>query len=167
MKTFKNIAAGTAAILAFLFIQINTVSAQDSKKDKAEAVKNMVKAKNFVFKADYVIPMRGTSRNLTSDYDLNVSKDTITAYLPYFGRAYSAPIDPTEGGIKFTSTDFKYETKPKRKGGWEISIEPKDTRDVRQLTMDISESGYASLRIISNNREAISFNGYIKEKGKK
>ena len=41
---------------------------------------------------------------LSPYYYLKVSKDTVVAYLPYFGRAYTAPADPTEGGIKFTST---------------------------------------------------------------
>jgi len=164
MKTLRNIAAGSIVAAILFFMQACGVGAQVPKKEKQNAVKSMVDSKDYVFKADYVIPMRGTSRSLTSDYDLAVSKDTVKAYLPFFGRAYTAPIDPTQGGIKFTSTDFNYQTKEKKKGGWQVTIELKDADDVRQLMLDISENGYASLRVTSNNREAISFNGYIKER---
>jgi len=166
MKTLKYIPTGITAVMVLILIQACSVGAQAPKGDKKNAVKSMVDSKDYVFKADYVIPMRGTSRSLTSDYDLAVSKDTVKAYLPFFGRAYTAPMDPTQGGIKFTSTDFDYQTKEKKKGGWQVTIEPKDAADVRQLMLDISENGYASLRVTSNNREAISFNGYIKERSK-
>ena len=100
--------------MVLILIQACSVGAQAPKGDKKNAVKSMVDSKDYVFKADYVIPMRGTSRSLTSDYDLAVSKDTVKAYLPFFGRAYTAPMDPTQGGIKFTSTDFDYQTKEKK-----------------------------------------------------
>jgi hypothetical protein len=91
---------------------------------------------------------------------MQVIGDSIVTYLPYFGRAYVAPVDPTEGGIKFTSTNFSYTAKQK-KDGWEITILPKDTRDVKQMYLSVSTKGYAKLQVISNNRESISYNGYV------
>jgi hypothetical protein len=40
-------------------------------------------------------------------------------------------------------------------------ITPKDNRDVRQMNFTISASGYATLQVSSNNRQSISYNGYI------
>jgi hypothetical protein len=60
-------------------------------------------------------------------------KDTINAYLPFYGKAYSIPYGSNEGGIKFTSTDFNYTLTPKKKGSWDITIIPKDYRDVQQI----------------------------------
>jgi hypothetical protein len=105
--------------------------------------------------------MVGRSRQLTSDYDVKVAKDSIISYLPYFGRAYTAPLDPTRGGIQFKSKDFEYTISNKRKGGWDILIKPKDVDDVRQLSLMISEDGYGSLQVLSNNRQPIIFNGYV------
>jgi hypothetical protein len=102
----------------------------------------------------------------TSEYDLRIAGDSVISYLPYFGRAYSAPLDPSKSGIQFTSTNFKYEQSPRKKGGWNILIEPKDANDVRQLTLLVTESGSASLQVISNNRQSISFNGYVAEKNR-
>ena len=120
----------------------------------------MVSSGRFIFKAQSANPMTGNNVQLTADYDLKVSPDSLVAFLSYFGRAYT--INPNaEGGIKFTSTDFEYKSKQKRKKGWEISINPRDTREVRQMSLSVSPNGYATLQVISNNRQPISFYGYL------
>lgn len=150
-------------ILAICFFQI--APAQSNKQDKQTAketqIKNLVDSQNYVFKAQSAMPMSGRTRQLTSDYDLKVTKSSIVSYLPYFGRAYTAPINPSQGGIQFTSKDFDYTATPGKKGGWDIQIKPKDYRDVQQMTLSISRDGYASLQVTSTNRQMISFNGYI------
>jgi hypothetical protein len=163
-------------VLAFVFLVggITISQAQSTKKEKqaakVAAVKKMIDDGNYVFEANIAYPERGGSRQLTSEYDLKVVKDSVTAFLPYFGQAYMAP-NPgeTEGGIKFTSTNFNYTTKQRKNGNWEISIKPKDKnvldwRDVQQLRLDVSEDGYANLQVISTSRDPISFSGYLKEK---
>jgi hypothetical protein len=167
-----------ALLAAVLFIGINVAGAQ-TKPTKAEkkaaeqaAIKAMIDAQNFVFKANYALPMRGGSRSLTSDYDLVVSKDTIVSFLPYFGRAYVAPtISPTDGGIKINTTKFSYSSTTKKSGNWLIIIKPKeknmaDWRDVQTFTLNISSNGYGSLQVISTNRDPISFNGYVEARKK-
>lgn len=163
---------------SFLIIKVLTLTAimlfpdllfaQDqSEKTDNENIRAWVEAQNYVFKADRVLPLTGPSKILTSIYDLVVSKDTIKAWLPYFGRAYRAPMDPSEGGIKFTSTQFDYQLTKDENGGWEVMIKPEDVRDVQQLTLHISKSGYANLHVISTHRQAISFNGKIIENKKR
>lgn len=151
-------------------LALNTTYAQNAKKDrekeKAAKVQSIVKAKDFVFVAESALPMGGRSIFLTSPYNISVSNDTLLTDLPYYGRAYSAPINPSEGGIRFTSTNFDYNVQARKKSGWDILITPKDTRDVRQLYLSTSENGYASLLVSSNNRQAITFTGYIKDRKK-
>lgn len=134
------------------------------KKDKKAAIKNIVEARNYVFKAQTALPASGSTRQLTSDFDLRISKDTIISDLPYFGRAYTAPLNPAEGPLRFTSTDFQYTATPKKKGGWDITITPKDLQDPRQLTLSVFDNGTASVVVTSYNRQPISFNGYVTAK---
>jgi len=124
------------------------------------AVKDLITSRNFVFKAQTALPLGGQSRQLTSDYDLRVYGDSLIAYLPYFGRAYTAPA-PGEGGLNFTSVNYLYHPQETKKGGWNVTIQPKDTRDVRLLFLSVSSAGYGTLQVTSNNRQAISFSGYI------
>jgi hypothetical protein len=137
--------------------------AQDLDKS---TLQNFIQSKQFVFKAQTVLPMTGAARQLTSDYDVRFNGNSITAYLPYFGRAYSAGYGEG-GGIDFTSTKFDYSVKQRKKGGWDITISPKDAKDVREMNFTVSEKGYATLQVSSDNRQPISFMGYIVESSKK
>jgi hypothetical protein len=162
MKIFKQFISAIAIIIIPLVVVPNLVQAQNDKKNKEEQVKSLIQTKGFVFKAQTAIPMKGGVRNLTSDYDITVSNDTLNSYLPYFGQAY-APSDPTQGPLQFTSTKFDYKAIEGKKGGWDITIIPHDTKDVRQLYLSVSRNGYGTLNVNSNNRQPITFNGYITE----
>lgn len=153
----------TAVLLYFV---TGAAIAQDSTKKSAKAsktalVRQLITTQRYAFKAQTMFPMSGRSRVLTSDYDLRVSKDTVISYLPYFGRAYSASLDPSDNGIQFTSVNFDYTVTEKKKGGWDIIIKPKDYSNVQQLSLSVSADGYASLQVTSTNRQSISFNGTI------
>jgi hypothetical protein len=154
-------------LLLVALFGFNNSQAQRTKKDVATEkqiiIKNLVDSRNYVFRAQSVTPLRGRTRQLSSDYDIRVMGDSMVTYLPYFGRAYSAPIDPSEDGIKLNTTNFDYKAIARKKGGWEISILPKENSDVRQLLLTVSANGYAQLQVTSNNRDIISFNGYIEE----
>jgi len=147
-------------LIVLAAISAGAVHAQKSN-DKTAAIKQLVESQNYDFIAQSAMPMGGRTRQLTPDYDFKVTKTKITAYLPYFGRAYTAPMDPTQGGINFSITAFNYTATPRKKGGWDISIKPGDAKDVQQLFLSISETGYATLQVTSTNRQAISFSGYI------
>jgi len=144
-------------IYIFLFMLLGaTAQAQNSKE-----LKTIIDSKNYVFTAQSVTPLGGRFRHLTSEYDVRVSPDSVIVYLPYFGRSYSAPLDPSQSGIQFTSTDFTYQQTDRKKGGWIISIKPKDAQDVRELTLNIASGGNATLQVNSNSRQSISFGGTV------
>jgi type II secretory pathway pseudopilin PulG len=173
MKTFQ-LTRNLVALLLVSVLSVTTLMAQNTKADrKAEqaaeqvaALKNMIDAQSYVFKARTANPMRGRTMQLTTDYTVKVGKDTVVSDLPYFGRAFTAPVDPTKGGIQFTSTKFDYSTKEIKKG-WEVTIKPTDTGgDIQQLFLTIFNNGSASLQVTSTNRTPISFNGTVVEKKK-
>lgn len=111
--------------------------------------------------------MQGRVRQLTTDnYTLKVNPEKITSDLPYFGRVYVAPTDPSQTGIQFTTKDFNYRITPGKKEGWNVVIKPKDYKDVQQLILSISSAGYTTLQVISTNRETITFNGIITAPGR-
>ncbi|HYE53400.1 MAG TPA: DUF4251 domain-containing protein, partial [Chitinophagaceae bacterium] len=119
-----------------LFALVAGISCGTSQAQQAgQDVSGLIEAKRYVFVAQSANPMGGRFRQLnTGEYDVRVSPDSVVSFLPFFGRAYSAPIDPSSSGIQFTSTNFEYRQTPRKKGGWNIVIEPKDAQDVRQLT---------------------------------
>jgi Domain of unknown function (DUF4251) len=151
----------TAVFFLFLTLCFAAANAQD-KQDQNSALQNAIANKQFIFNAQTVIPMRGATRQVSNDrYTVRVSGDSLTSDLPYFGRAYVAPINGEGGGIHFTSTKFDYAVQPGKKGGWNVSIHPKDATDVREFILTVSKDGYATLQALSNNRQPITFNGKV------
>lgn len=146
------------ALVIFAGLSSLSTIAQNSK-DTA-AINKMINNRQYVFKAQQVMPLGGRTLQVTPDYDVRVTKDSVEAYLPYFGRAYSANIGSSEGGIKFKSKQFDYTVKEK-KGGWDITIKPKDVQDVQQLVFSIFDNGNSSLNVNSTNRQSISYTGYV------
>jgi hypothetical protein len=157
MKTAINIFSKPFILLVFAFCFV-TAEAQVKSND----IKSMIETKQFVFKAQTVLPTSMSIRQLSGDnYDLKLFGDSLVSYLPYFGRAYTAPVPGSPGGYNFTSTKFDFTAKERKKGGWYIVIKPEDVTDFREFSLVVSESGSATLRALSNNRQMISYNGYI------
>jgi len=151
-------------MMIFLFKPVLAQNAKQEKElAKENAIKTIVLAQRYVFNAQSATSMKGRTRQLSPGYDLVVKKDTVDAYLPYFGVAYTAPIGSSEGGIKFTSVDFEYRIEDAKQGGWSVAIKPKKVQDVTMMTLSISKTGYTTLQVNSNTRQMISFYGTIEE----
>lgn len=154
--SMKRKSAKAILLAAYIFFT-NGLSAQDST-----AAQKMLAAQNFVFDAQTAISQNGANRQLTDGYTLSVTKDKIVAYLPYFGIAYSAPLDREKAGIEFSSTEFTYTAAAGKKGRTEIKIVPLNiTADVRDITLTVFPNGSASLHVNSNLRQSMDFEGEI------
>jgi len=151
----------TGLFFFFLFA-ISAAGAKAQELDKAVVAK-LIESKEFTFKATSMLPSGASVKQLNSDYDVKLLGDSVITYLPYYGRSYT-PVISGEEGINFTSGKFEYKAKARKKSGWQISVKPHDTKEVRELIFDISDSGYARLQVISNNKQSISYNGYIQER---
>ena len=165
----KSIKMYLPAILFFMALLGNVQTAwtqtrQEKKAAKALEIKNLIDSQAYVFYAESVTPMSGRNRHLTSDYTVDITKEKVVSDLPYFGRAYSAPIGSSEGGIKFTSTNFEYAIKDRKKGGWNITIKPKDVQEVQSFNLSVFDNGSATLQVGSTNRQSISFSGEIRQR---
>jgi hypothetical protein len=140
-----------------------SVAAGFAKKDKAKAdsIKNLIDNKSFAFVARSAMPMRGGFISLTHSYDVQVTSDSIVTYLPYYGVSHTAVFPGEDSGIKFTSTNHKYEV-TKTKHGWDVLIKPEDVRNSVEMRFNISESGFVMLSVRDYRRDPITFNGYLR-----
>lgn len=148
--------------LISLAMSLPGLTAAQSRDEKKAAITNLINNQSYVFIAQSSMPPGPSpDRQLNGNYDLTVTKDSVISYLPYFGRAYTAPMDPTKGGIQFTSTKFDYKVTARKKGGWTIVIKPHDTQEANQLILNVSSAGYTTLQVIGVNRQPITFNGVV------
>lgn len=170
MKTVK---------IFWTFIILCFFAAQTYAQTEKENTAKMLSEQKFTFVATSVMPSnldvsiilgqmsggaRGGSIDLSGDgYELKVTKDSVIAYLPYYGRAYSPPIGQRESGIKFTSTSFTYTSSKAKKKSWNVKILTKDISDGYRLDLRVFEDGNASLSISSYNKQTIVYSGYLKK----
>lgn len=127
-------------------------------------IKSKIESSDFTFNAEVAYPLRFRPIHLTSPYDLKVAKDTLKAYLPYFGRAYVAPMDPLEGGYIFTNTDFEYKyVEGKKPGNWNVTIKTYVKNRSVIMFLNVWDNGSARLVINDPDKQSISFDGYIED----
>lgn len=153
-----------AAALLFCMVFWACAGTRNSAATSKEDIGPLLESKSFVFVPQTVTPTRGRTRQVTPDFFFRVSGDTVQSYLPYFGRSYAAPMNPSQGGMDFTTTNFGYQVNQGKKDATVVTIEPRSGTDVRQITMQIFPNGNASLVALSTNRETISYNGYIRSR---
>jgi hypothetical protein len=164
-------------LLIFALIAIKA----NAQTDKATTNK-IIEQKNYVFVATAAIPMNSTDVSKVldrmsggggatggmiplngSNYDVSIAPDSLIAYLPFYGRSFSGSYNNNDNGYKFTAKDFSYTTTKRKRGGWDIAMSTKDLKDNVRMTLNVSENGYATLNVLSNNKQAITYNGYLKE----
>ncbi len=153
-------------IVCFIFSATVSCATQKTAAELAEQKKILeekIENQQFKFVATYVIPIGNfQSRNLTSEYDVKVTRDTIYSYLPYYGVAYQAPWNPADSPLIFNSTRFDYSvTAGKRKGSWIININMHDRINPVKYLFTIWDNGRADLIVWDASRQAISYRGEI------
>lgn len=152
--------------LSILLLSCGTTKSALEKAEKAQLLDEKFENLDFKFMADYAYPQSFQPVYLSTHYDVTVSPDTVTAYLPYYGRAYRAPMNSSEGGIKFESTDFESEVEKGRKDGeWLVTIRTLDTSRPFTLYFHLWNNGTGRLDVNDQDRQSISFKGTIDDKG--
>lgn len=147
-------------LLMFTFWGCGSSLTVAEKERLAMEVQEAVERSSFRFEATYAYPTSYQPVYLSPYYDVTVSPDTVKAYLPYYGRAYRAPMDPREGGFQFTSTDFTYRYAPgNKRGSWIAKITILDLDRPVTFSFDIWENGTSRLMVSDFNRQPISFQG--------
>ncbi|MGA9211089.1 DUF4251 domain-containing protein [Kaistella sp.] len=99
--------------------------------------------------------------NLDSGYTIEIRKDKLEVTLPYFGRMYTSNMDPSKNSFRFTSKDFTINKKDGKKGSSIFTIITNDQQNIRTINMQVFTNGKAYVSIDSNDRQPISYDGYI------
>lgn len=116
MKTAKLILLCLSGMLA-----MQSAAAQSRSEKKAQTERNVreaINADHYKINVDYMQPMKGRSRALTSDYSIEIRNDSVFSYLPYFGVAYNVPYGGGKGLIfNAPITGYRKESLKKGKPG--------------------------------------------------
>ncbi len=94
-------------LLSGSMIPITAQNKKEKKQQREQAVREAVDAKAYKINVDRVMPMKGGSKHLTSDYSLEIRNDSVYSYLPYFGVAYNVPYGGGKG-LNFSAPLSEY-----------------------------------------------------------
>ncbi len=156
-----------AAMFCFIF---GNVSAQE-KELKAKSpneienisnIESLMNSKTFEFVANTAYPSSGIPKNLVgSNYSITFSPEKIVSNLPFYGRAYSGMALGRDKGMRFQGIpeNFIIEKNKEYQGSATVNAE----NDTYEISLSVSNSGYATLAISSNDRGTISYQGEIVE----
>ena len=167
MKTNKLILLG---LICLTVAMPTTAQNRNEKKERTErAVKEAIAAKQYKINVDRMQPMRGGgrqmghrwgggSRNLTTNYTLEIRNDSVFSYLPYFGVAYNAPYGGGKS-LNFNASITGYTTRALKKGKIQIDFKTRSDEDNYEYRLTIFPDGSTSIHVQPMNKQSISFTG--------
>lgn len=130
------------------------------------ALRRAIENRSYHIDVDRMIPTNGRSRQLTSNYSLQIDGDKVKSHLPYFGRAYHVPYGGGEG-LVFESVVTDYTSSLDKKGRRVIEFKTKTEEDLCRFRLEIFPNGSASILVNSENRQSISYDGSASENREK
>ena len=129
---------------------------------KHQAVADAVTAKRWRIDINTMNTMRYGSRTMSPDFYLELRGDVLHSYLPYLGQAQVSPTLSPSIGLNFEEPVLSYKTStPKSKKYTQIDIDVKTREDSYHYVVQLYDSGDATIRVRSLNRDAISFDGTL------
>ncbi|SFG26524.1 DUF4251 domain-containing protein [Prevotella sp. KH2C16] len=149
--------------MALAVVACSTTRLTPEEKAAKEARKRQQLTENlndrhFTIHVDYMQPMRGPMKRLTSDYELTLHGDTLISYLPYFGRAYNVPYGGGKG-LSFTTLIRDYQVVEGRKDNYLVEIKARNEEDEFVYNIEVFANGNASISVQAHERDAIRFTG--------
>lgn len=99
--------------------------------------------------------------NLTTDYNIRISGDSIYSYLPYFGESYTAVIG-RQDGLVFDGPITGYKATSKSKGVTEIKFTARTFEDRYDYTILVYPNGRSYLSVHPDRKTSIAFDGMLR-----
>lgn len=167
----KNLLHIFSLITALMFV----ASCSTQKGAASPEVQNLVSKGTFTFMAEHAnptgydvinvmnsLPGAGASRllNLDAGYTIELTTDELRVTLPYFGRMYSASMQ-SDNSYRFVSKDFDVNRSSGKQGSTIFTLIPRDEQKVSRIIMNVFKNGKTYVSIDSNDRQPISYDGYI------
>ena len=132
-------------------------SAAKYESQIADSINNRTLTVNF----DFVNPLRFPAHHLTTTYSLKIKGDSISSYLPYFGRAYHADYGSTDSPLSFNGHSEGMNITKAKKDSYRITFQTMKQQENFEYILTIFNNGKATLNVNSNERDPISFDGEV------
>jgi len=107
------------------------------------------------------ITSMSTLRYGSPDFFLELRGDTLRSYLPYLGQAYQAPMPSPLQGLNFEAPILSMSEGRAKSDMSRLEIDVKTDEDSFVYTVEVWDTGKAYIRVRSQHRDPISFDGEV------
>ena len=114
--------------------------------------------RHYTIAVDWMKPLGGMPRHVSSNYELKVNGDEVDSYLPYVGEAYRLPYGGGKG-LNFKGKIENYSITYPTSNRSHIEFTVTNEEDSYYYRIDVFNNGKAIIDIIARDRDAISFDG--------
>ena len=133
-----------------------------TKAEREAAVTRQVQegldTRHYTIAVDWMKPLGGMPRHVSSTYELRVNGDEVDSYLPYVGEAYRLPYGGGKG-LNFKGKIENYVITYPTSNRSHIEFTVTNDEDIYFFRIDVFNNGQSIIDIIARDRDAISFNG--------
>ncbi|WP_163718416.1 DUF4251 domain-containing protein [Mangrovibacterium lignilyticum] len=155
MKTY-------GVLFLVLMLSLSSVCAQafsgNGKNGKSEEIKSLVESGELLFTAEYAFKRSGQKVPLPYGYDLRIDHSFIASWLPSLERSFGESVERFQFREYARSANVVYD---ERNRVYQLSFDVETDSDNLLVQIRIGEDGRATLTMISNNREAVSYEGVV------
>lgn len=160
MKKIQVIVLLLAAIALFTTScsTANSAAKAERQAQVAQQVLTALENRHYTIAVDWMKPLGGMPRHVSSTYELKVNGDEVDSYLPYVGEAYRLPYGGGKG-LNFKGKMEHYQMLQLTSNRYVIEFDVTSDEDVFHYRIDMFNNGRAVIDVIARDRDAISFDG--------
>lgn len=139
----------------------NNSSKKELRAASLEQVAALIESGNYLYTVQSINPTGARTIQATSTYTMKAVDGNYEASLPFFGRAYQASYGG-DGPIEFNGKPGDLEIKKNtKKNTLTVTFSLKGPKETYQVILQVGYSGYGTLTVNSQNRQAISYYGLV------
>ncbi len=158
MKRIVFVSLAFIAVLLSACGTSNKMAKAEREAQVAQQVIEALEATHYTIAVDWMKPLGGMPRHVSSNYELKINGDEVDSYLPYVGEAYRLPYG-TSKGLNFKGKIKNYKVTQTTNNRFVIEFDVNNDEDIYHYRIDIFTNGKAIIDVIGQDRDAISFDG--------
>ena len=141
----------------------NGLTKAEREAQVTRQVQDALDTRHYTIAVDWMKPLGGMPRHVSSNYELTVNGDEVVSYLPYVGEAYRLPYGGGKG-LNFSERIGSYRESQKNKGERQIEINVTNEEDTYIYLIKVFSNGNSSIDVTSRQRDHISYSGELEVK---
>lgn len=136
------------------------VARDERRREKAGMVAESIESGRYRVGVRTAYPARGGAVQVTGYYGLEVSGDSVTVYLPYFGRGFTLPYGGGRG-LNFKAAMAEYKVRRVKRDRTRVDFLTGNDEDIYRFTVDIFDNGQVTVDVQPQQRSRISYGGEL------